>query len=520
MMGAVTSALSKLAAPVGQVFTPLDAARAIVREHGVVEAWLRGARVLDPTAGEGAFLEALVCEGLAAGRGVRQLPLDGLLAIERDRAAVTVLVRRLRERYGVALPSENIRTADLFDVQQSADADVLVGNPPWINFADLPSDEKQRLRPLFVEAGLVGNARKLLLGSSRIDLAALVVAWSIERHLVKGGRAVMIVPLSLYLNDGAHDGYRRHSLKSGTYALRGVWDYRGRSLFDGVSTRYGVVEFERDAPQRWPVPWFERSAGEREGWIAREAAPVGSADGPLAVGVVAARGEQTLLRAGDAARWRPRQGVNPCGATELFFFDACEFDGARAVLANKRVTGVEVERTAVFPLLTPSCWGEEQPVPRRWVVLPHDRVTGRPLSVEQLASLPLLRAYLERHSERLRARKGTMLGSLMRRGVYWALLGVGPYSFATRKVVWEAFGRSTFRPRIVGAFDGQPWQCNQALHASIATASDEEAQAVLDALSPARVEPWLEAFRMGGTCNWAQPGRVARFLSGEAGVRA
>jgi hypothetical protein len=519
MMTSMTRALSELAAPVGQVFTPLDAARAIVREHGVVEAWLRGARVLDPTAGEGAFLEALVCEGLAAGRSVKQLPLDGLLAIERDGRAVRALVRRLRERYGVALPAQNVRTADLFDSRQSLAADVLVGNPPWVNFADLPADEKQRLRPLFVEAGLVGDARKLLLGSSRIDLAALVVAWAIERHLVQGGGAVMIVPLSLYLNDGAHDGFRRHSLQRGTYALRGVWDYRGRALFEGVSTRYGVVEFERDAAQRWPVPWFEASARDG-GWIERAAAPVGSADGPLAVGGGVALAEPARIDARDATRWRPRQGVNPCGATELFFFDTCIFDGARALLANKRVKGVEVERSAVFPLLTPGCWTDDEPVARRWVVLPHDRATGRPMSAEQLEALPLLRAHLERNRETLSARKGAMLGSLIRRGAYWALLGVGAYSFAARKVAWEAFGRSTFRPRVFGAVEGQPWQCNQALHASIAVASDDEARAVLEALSPERVEPWLEAFRMGGTCNWAQPGRVARFLSGESRARS
>ena len=87
----------------------------------------------------------------------------------------------------------------------------------------------------------------------------------------------------------------------------------------------------------------------------------------------------------DDPAWKPENAK-----TELFFFDACEFDGARAVLANKRVTGVEVERTAVFPLLTPSCWGEEQPVPRRWVVLPHDRVTGRPLRVKAISMLSLI----------------------------------------------------------------------------------------------------------------------------------
>lgn len=39
--------------PLAQYFTPLEAAIEIVTRHRIVDAWLDGARVADPTAGDG-----------------------------------------------------------------------------------------------------------------------------------------------------------------------------------------------------------------------------------------------------------------------------------------------------------------------------------------------------------------------------------------------------------------------------------------------------------------------------------
>ncbi|MBI5485888.1 MAG: hypothetical protein HY905_01005 [Deltaproteobacteria bacterium] len=505
--------MTSIGTAIGQVFTPVDAAKRIASEHGVLEAWLRGATVLDPTAGDGSFLEALIELALERGIARARLPVQRLYAVERDEALLASFASRMRARFSLRLPDANLRAHDLFTLQDPPQADVLMGNPPWVNYVDLPETERARLRPLFHSCGLIRDPRRLLLGGSRIDLAALVIAWSIRHLLRHGGKAVFLAPLSLYLNDGAHEGFRRHVVDGVRYALREVWDHRGAPIFPGVATRYGLVTYERDAAARWPVPWREFA---EDRWITQQAAPCGGEDGPLVVhdlGANAPTAKVTVQSDPDRAAWRPRQGVNTCGATDLFVFDRCTAEGVMVVAENKVLGQVRLPRRYVLPLMTAETLRSGNRTPHRWILIPHDPVTGRPLERDAIDAMPDLALHLDAHAVRLRMRKGTMLGTHLRRGHWWALLGVGPYSYAPWRVAWEAFGRSTFRPALLDATDDGPWQGNQALHAYIPVRDRAQGERVLRALAPEVIEPQLRAHRMEGTCNWAQPGRIARILA-------
>ena len=105
-----------------------------------------------------------------------------------------------------------------------------------------------------------------------------------------------------------------------------------------------------------------------------------------------------------------------------------------------------------------------------------------------------------------------MLNAWMKRGIWWACLGVGEYNFAPYKVAWEAYGKANFRPRIFGSYNGKPWQANQAMHAFIPCCSLAEAEELLDRLENSNIEAYLKSLSVEGTCNWAQPGRIKRFL--------
>jgi hypothetical protein len=104
-----------------------------------------------------------------------------------------------------------------------------------------------------------------------------------------------------------------------------------------------------------------------------------------------------------------------------------------------------------------------------------------------------------------------MLNSMLKRGFWWALFGVGEYSFFNFKVVWEAYGKTTFKPKI---FEGN-WQANQSLQAFIPLKSHQEAKRILLDLSDNRIEHYLLSHKMQGTMNWAQPGRIKKLLSYE-----
>ena len=102
-----------------------------------------------------------------------------------------------------------------------------------------------------------------------------------------------------------------------------------------------------------------------------------------------------------------------------------------------------------------------------------------------------------------------MINVWISKGVWWALLGVGKYSFMPHKIAWEAYGKKNYRPKV---FSGN-WQGNQALHAYIPTEDLGSAVDLCRKLRDPVVEFYLSSQHMEGTRNWAQPGRISSLLN-------
>ena len=87
-------------------------------------------------------------------------------------------------------------------------------------------------------------------------------------------------------------------------------------------------------------------------------------------------------------------------------------------------------------------------------------------------------------------------------------MGVGAYNFFDYKIVWEAYGKTSFQPQIVKGH----WQANQSLQAFIPLKSMAEAEKILLRLQHKDIEKYLLSLKMEGTMNWAQPGKIKKFI--------
>jgi hypothetical protein len=235
---------------IGRVFTPLPWATWLIEIAGAFRAWLDGASVLDPTCGDGAFLEAFVALARRDGIGVTGEALGRLHGIEIVEADKPRLFDRMRARYGVELANDSIVTADFITAEIPTRYDVIVGNPPWINFTDLPHDLKAKWGPAFIRHQLVHDKREVLLGSSRADVASLVVKKALDDVLADRGRAAFFIPLSLFFNSGANDRFRPFPGSAHRYRVSRLWDFGEERVFEGISTRYGTVLFDRPSRRR------------------------------------------------------------------------------------------------------------------------------------------------------------------------------------------------------------------------------------------------------------------------------
>lgn len=476
--------------------TPLRWAKWLVRESGFVSKWAQGATICDPTAGRGVFARALIDVASEGGIEVDDEMLARLFLIEREAAFLREFHESFQFKYKRAFPKQNTVCTDIVLENPSRKFDLLVGNPPWANFNDLPPDYRESLKSAFIANGLVDDNQLLLLGCARVDFSALVLAVAMKHNLHAHGEGIFFVPLSLFQNDGAHSGFRRYSIGDTTFRPAEVWAFTETKVFPEVATRFGAVRFERNAVASYPIPYRVESGG---GWTKRFASPVGESNAPLAVLDSTLEFQQmsgpVLIDVREEQK--PRQGVNTCGANSVFIFNHAPED---------------VPKEFVFPLITKECFDESRPVPRKHILLPYDQQTGRPLDEAVLGRHPSLAAYLSSRKSQLLARKGTMLNTWMKRGMWWACLGVGEYCFAPFKVVWEAYGKSKFSPRIFDHVGGQPWQANQAMQAFIPCSTLAEAESLLDRLKNSNIESYLKSLSVEGTCNWAQPGRIKRFL--------
>lgn len=497
---------------IGAIFTPLEWAEFAIRQFDLFEKWMSGKTIFDPTMGEGNLLEALVKTGLKKGFRLEDLPVNRLFGAELNSDYFERFFLKMKTLYGLEMPLENFWNADIFFLEQEQQFDILFGNPPWQNFTDLPETCKQRLKPKFFEYDLVGNAQDLLLGGSRIDLAALVIQKTIEKNLKKSGEAVFFMPLSLLLNDGANKHFRTYRVNGTHFRIESVFDFNDAPVFEGVATRHGLVKFVRDIRQGFPIPFKRWGNGV---WVDYVAKPAFHPNDPLSVSALE---EEDLMSDFEPIvlpkTATPRQGVNACGANDWFFFEDCELldEYLCEVTVNEKSASngdrkAVLPRRYVYPLLTAKNFREAKPQVRKWVLLPYSP-NGKPLEPRQVLADKYLSKYLLDNRKHLESRKGTMLSAWLNKGYWYALLGVGDYNFYPWKIVWEAYGKTSFEPRI---FEGH-WQANQSLQAYIPMKSRQEAEEILEKLRDKRIENYLRSLKMEGTMNWAQPGKIKKLV--------
>lgn len=495
----------------GAVFTPKVWTKKIVEKHFFKE-WLDGATILDPTAGDGAFIEAFLSLAVSKNISLNTNNLSRLFGIELNPEFIARFFDKVNAKYSIEFPSANFRQGDILFQSNEVKADYLVGNPPWVNFSDLDDRYKEKIKHLFIEYGLVANQKDLLLGNSRTDIASLIIMKTLHANLKENGKAIFFLPLSIFQNDGANQEFRNYKVKGIDFSVEDIMDFNGTKVFEDILGRYGVAQFSRNSKQKFPIKYHVLNNGK---WQTLKAKPLFNSTDPLTV----FENKEAENRLNDFQKiilpkhLQPRQGVNTCGANDIYFFNSFKFVGQDKVeLVNKRGETIIVNSRFVFPLTMSSTLNSEYPVPEKVILIPH-KENGKPIDLDTLQQDKGLYSYLMQHKTILENRKGVLINTWIKKGYWWALLGIGEYSFAPYKVMWKAFGDTMFTPKVLKPHKQLgSWQGNQSLNAFIGTSTIKEAEDIHQKLTNPLIQDYLSSLRMQGTCNWAQPGRMKKLM--------
>lgn len=481
----------------GAIFTPHEWCKYFIEKFNILEGWINGKSILDPTMGSGNILESLVDLAIANGFQITDLPIHNIFGIELNYEHYNKALKVFKNKYNVDM-SNNFLNNDIFECND-IQCDIIFGNPPWKTFNDIDDQYKEYIKPLFYQYELISNPKDLLLGNSRIDISALIIQKSIISNLKQNGIAIFFIPLSLLFNPGANQMFRRFNAKNFDFALESIFDLNNLNVFPNIMTRYGLISLHKSKRTSYPVKYFRY---EDQQWNEHQVQPIQNSSDPL---IDMANNHTDFQRIEIPETSRPRQGINTCGANEIFFFNSRDkIDENYSILNGE----IRLPNKFIFPLITSKNF-KGHSCPQRWVMLPYNQLTGKPLSLGEIEQSPALMNYLKLHKERLLNRKGAMLKSFLKKGQWWAMLGVGSYSFVPYKVTWEAYGKKEFNPQI---FAGH-WQANQSLQAFIPCSDLLMAKSICQKLKNPQVESYLHSFMMDGTMNWAQPGKMRHLFS-------
>jgi len=479
---------------IGEVYTPEKWANWLIDKGAVYNQWQNGASVCDPTGGEGIFILCLLKRAIKQNGIIDKASLSRLGYVEKSQDSFLRFEQALNSSFGIEIGAVAAFNSDVILNTPDIRFDILIGNPPWSNFGDLPTAYKDTIKDAFVTHNLVPSMRNALLGSSRTDIAALVLNVTLGALLSEGGKALFFLPISLFYGDDAHRGWRKYSSMGRDFSVTSVFEFTTTKVFESIGTSYCAAHFSIDTKIHFPVP-IQRESGNSllrlyarplrnpsDQWIATDSQEQLEYDINLSV----------------TKRQMPRQGVNTCGANGIFIF--CEYPH-------------HLPHEYLYPLVTKETWVDKAPFPHKWILLAYSRETAKPLTWGEICKHEPLKAYLLENRDALMRRKGTLIQSVIKKGIWWSLLGVGPYSFAPFKIIWQAYGKKDFRPMVLASVDEQQWQGNQAMNAFIPCWSKSEAYEIQSKLMNPILETILTALNGGGKCNWAQPGKIKKILS-------
>jgi hypothetical protein len=346
-------------------------------------------------------------------------------------------------------------------------ADIIVGNPPWVNWEYLPAHCRGRSGDAWAGYGLL-SAKGLDLSFSKEDVSVLITCAAVDRLLKEGGILGFILRQGLFKSAQNGAGFRRFRTGADGTPVRvlRVDDLSGVRVFEDAAAGAALLFARKGQETAYPVPYFQwrRRDGHKTlpfdpyaplpevlaGLSCQEQrAQPASEDDPAAPWITAPGEELAVIRRALGTNpYRARTGVFTGGANAVYWMKPLSASGSlvtavnlvdRAKRKSEQVT-VQLEKTFLFPMLKGGGIRQWNTSCDACILCPHTAGTKiRPVPREELERVaPRTWAYLNRFRDILDSRRGFAGWEReLQHQAFHTVLRVGAYTFAPYKVVWK-----------------------------------------------------------------------------------
>lgn len=362
-------------------------------------------------------------------------------------------------------------------------ADIVVGNPPWVNWEYLPQKYKVKSQHLWPEYGLF-NAKGRDLSFSKEDISILVTYVVIDRFLNENGYLSFVLRQAMFKSAQNGVGFRRFKLEKGDTDFRvlQVDDLCGVKPFEGINSRSALVLIKKNEKHTFPVPY--NCWTRRKHFLKATREPDATADSIMTfvdvekmIAFPADKNDPSSIWINSPERitsvidtvlgsnsYKARTGVFTGGANAVYWMNIAERSGETIKISNiverakrkvKAVTA-EIEPVFVYPLVQGSDISQWNVNTKSYILCPHTAETKMyPVAENVLSAVaPKTLDYLAGFREDLDARKGFAgWEKEIQAQHFYSILRIGEYTFSKYKVAWRYIAQSFITAVITSAQD-------------------------------------------------------------------
>jgi len=371
--------------------------------------------------------------------------------------------------------------------------DYVAGNPPWVNWQNLPEQYRQNTKSLWVLYGLFPHGgMDTILGKGKKDISMIMTYVAVDKYLKRGGKLGFLITQSVFKTSGAGQGFRKFQLGEASKPVRvmHVDDMVELNPFEGASNRTSLVILRKGSPTKYPMPsylyWRKTAKGksipldatldqvlamtERKQFIAE---PVDADDltSPWITGrPKALRAVRNVLGQSD---YVAHAGCYAGGANAVYWVDiVAERPDGLVVVSNitkgakRKVESVQaaIEPDLLYPLLRGRDVKRWKAEPSAHIIMVQDPVKRRGIQDSEMKTrYPKTYVYLKRFEDVLRKRaafkryftRKDRAGRTVETGPFYSMFDVGNYTFAPYKVVWPWISIN-IQAAVISNFQGKP----------------------------------------------------------------
>lgn len=345
-------------------------------------------------------------------------------------------------------------------------ANIIVGNPPWVNWEYMPEKYRKTTQHLWIDYQLF-NAKGRDLSFSKEDISVLITYIVIDKLLENGGILAFVIRQGVFKSAQNGVGFRRFQVKN-TDELKvlQVDDLSKIKAFDNATNSTALLYLKKGCKTEYPIPyvlWTKRCDVKKTSFnayselrkvksqmtLSHQMAMPAVEDDITAIWMTATQTDLShIKKALGSNTYRARTGVFTGGANAVYWLNISSTIDTDIEITNitekakRKVEKVKttIENRYVYPMLKGSDVKKWKTTYNTYLLCPHTAETKMwPVPQKDLENFyPKTYEYLEHFRLQLNSRKGFAgWEKEIQEKEFHAILRIGDYTFSKYKVVWK-----------------------------------------------------------------------------------